>query len=64
MRNKLFRVGFVVSHPCAKNAHGWGTQLFEPVKIGTTAPSTALRSVQDDRLFGSAKNIKNRLSER
>ncbi len=58
MRSELFRVGFLVSHPSAKNAHGWGTQHFEPMKKGTAAPSTSLCFAQDDRFFWLTKKGK------
>jgi hypothetical protein len=33
MRSELFRIGFAVSHPCArKNAQGWGTELLSSVR--------------------------------
>jgi len=36
MRSELFRLGFAVSHPCArKQAQGWGTELFPSVQERT-----------------------------
>jgi hypothetical protein len=56
MRSELWRLGFVVSHPCAKKpAQGWGTQLLRAGKGGEAGPSIPLRSAQDDSLFWSAR---------
>jgi hypothetical protein len=48
MRSDCCGLRFVVSHPFAENANGWGTEVLSFDWRRTAGPSTALRSAQDD----------------